>query len=414
MAHLIVYFPEEERESIEDEGSSDGSSGSFHFSTTPEDEFLPEDGDERAVVPLDPSLAGLHTYLGDCEDLAHSDATLEDGHICKLPVLTFPDVVVMPGCTLPLLVSNSRAHWVVEQALAAPAPYKCLIAVIFSQQRRVARGQIGCTALLRKLHREDNGIWPSTLKVIAEGCQRFEVLEAPRPQATQLHWDVRICSDAPTPRLPREAGIGAAHWAPWAWHACDAWALADTARRLFAEVAPEVAVLRGDPVAVGYWLARNLPVGPAARQRLLEAATPTHRLRAVLAHLRAGAGERLLCRDCQHEIGRAKDSLRITDEGPAGMFVNQGGYVHDLVALRGVRSGSVGLQGRPTTDCSWFRGYAWTIAVCAHCSMHLGWQFTSRSARLSPPSFYGLRRNNLSSRPVAAQGNGLSDMGIAA
>lgn len=40
------------------------------------------------------------------------------------------DVVVMPGCTLPLLVSNSRAHWVVEQALAAPAPYKCLIAVV--------------------------------------------------------------------------------------------------------------------------------------------------------------------------------------------------------------------------------------------------------------------------------------------
>lgn len=40
---------------------------------------------------------------------------------------------------------------------------------VFSQQRRMARGQIGCTAHLRKLQREDNGIWPSTLKVIAEG-----------------------------------------------------------------------------------------------------------------------------------------------------------------------------------------------------------------------------------------------------
>jgi hypothetical protein len=70
----------------------------------------------------------------------------------------------------------------------------------------------------------------------------------------------------------------------------------------------QVTVLRGDPVAVGYWLARNLPVGPAARQRLLEAATPTHRLRAILAHLRAGAGERLLCRDCQHEVSHYNDS----------------------------------------------------------------------------------------------------------
>lgn len=45
---------------------------------------------------------------------------------------------------------------------------------VFSQQRRVVRGQIGCTALLRKLHREDNGIWPSTLKVIAEGDNHLE------------------------------------------------------------------------------------------------------------------------------------------------------------------------------------------------------------------------------------------------
>lgn len=64
----------------------------------------------------------------------------------------------------------------------------------------------------------------------------------------------------------------------------------------------QVTVLQGDPVAVGYWLARNLAAGPAARQRLLEAPTPAHRLRAIIAHLRAGAGERLLCRDCQREV----------------------------------------------------------------------------------------------------------------
>lgn len=66
----------------------------------------------------------------------------------------------------------------------------------------------------------------------------------------------------------------------------------------------QVTVLQGDPVAVGYWLARNLAAGPAARQRLLEAPTPAHRLRAIIAHLGAGAGERLVCRDCQHEVCR--------------------------------------------------------------------------------------------------------------
>jgi hypothetical protein len=32
-------------------------------------------------------------------------------------------------------------------------------------------GRIGCTAHLRKLQREDNGIWPASLKVVAEGAK---------------------------------------------------------------------------------------------------------------------------------------------------------------------------------------------------------------------------------------------------
>lgn len=119
----------------------------------------------------------------DCADLSDTYGTcLEDGHECLLPVLSFsgpsalsrrtpppllhgsnmpriqllchlqavrrgdmsgwscaraiPDVlcladlVVTPGCILPLLVCNSRAHWVLEQALSAAAPYTGLIAVV--------------------------------------------------------------------------------------------------------------------------------------------------------------------------------------------------------------------------------------------------------------------------------------------
>ena len=44
------------------------------------------------------------------------------------------DVVLMPGSTLPLLVCNSRAAWVVERAASAPPPYTGLIAVV--RQRR--------------------------------------------------------------------------------------------------------------------------------------------------------------------------------------------------------------------------------------------------------------------------------------
>jgi hypothetical protein len=41
--------------------------------------------------------------------------------------------------------------------------------------------------------------------------------------------------------------------------------------------------------------------------------------------------------------------------------------------------------GQPTTEFSWFPGYAWVYSVCADCTTHLGWLFTGAS-----PSFHGL------------------------
>lgn len=34
------------------------------------------------------------------------------------------------------------------------------------------------------------------------------------------------------------------------------------------------------------------------------------------------------------------------------------------------------LEGRPSTQDSWFPGYAWTILYCGRCYNHLGWKFT--------------------------------------
>ncbi|CAN0446632.1 unnamed protein product, partial [Ectocarpus fasciculatus] len=31
----------------------------------------------------------------------------------------------------------------------------------------------------------------------------------------------------------------------------------------------------------------------------------------------------------------------------------------------------------PRAQHSWFPGYAWTCAYCAHCPEHLGWRFTA-------------------------------------
>jgi hypothetical protein len=40
--------------------------------------------------------------------------------------------------------------------------------------------------------------------------------------------------------------------------------------------------------------------------------------------------------------------------------------------------------GEPTTEHTWFSGYAWSYAVCTGCLTHLGWYFTDGR------SFFGL------------------------
>lgn len=46
--------------------------------------------------------------------------------------------------------------------------------------------------------------------------------------------------------------------------------------------------------------------------------------------------------------------------------------------------------GEPTTEHSWFGGYAWCFDLCRGCGTHLGWYFDG-----SEPPFHGLILNRL-------------------
>ncbi|MGR9106720.1 MAG: cereblon family protein [Gammaproteobacteria bacterium] len=48
--------------------------------------------------------------------------------------------------------------------------------------------------------------------------------------------------------------------------------------------------------------------------------------------------------------------------------------------------------GAETEEDTWFPGYAWSIALCSRCRIHLGWRFRSSSNE-----FYGLILDRLAS-----------------
>lgn len=78
-------------------------------------------------------------------------------------------------------------------------------------------------------------------------------------------------------------------------------------------------------------------------------------------------------------------------DAPTSMFANPHGHVFEVLTVR--RAWAIGAIGEPTTEFTWFPGYAWRVAFCTGCATHLGWAFDARSAGLEPRAFWGLVRD---------------------
>eukprot|EP01024_Parvocaulis_polyphysoides_P060459 TRINITY_DN6600_c1_g1_i1.p3 TRINITY_DN6600_c1_g1~~TRINITY_DN6600_c1_g1_i1.p3 ORF type:complete len:171 (-),score=10.37 TRINITY_DN6600_c1_g1_i1:542-1054(-) len=154
---------------------------------------------------------------------------------------------------------------------------------------------------------------------------------------------------------------------------------------------PQVQEFRGNPIELSYWCIQNLPFSNKLRQQLLEVEI-SQRLRTIISRSKS-KNLRICCEQCGLNLGMGSDVISMSDTGPGGIFVNPGGYVHDVITLKNIRGCM--LWSRPSTENSWFPGYAWTILNCQQCLRHLGWKFTAVKQQLSPQVFYGLRHGTI-------------------
>ena len=123
------------------------------------------------------------------------------------------------------------------------------------------------------------------------------------------------------------------------------------------------------------------------------------RLRAELSFL--SKCRVLSCRRCNIQLGDQSEIFSLSREGPQCAFVNPGGHVHETLTL--YRAKNLRLSGTPSTEHSWFPGYAWTIAECGRCYSHIGWKFTSTGRRMAPDKFYGFSRRSIEARVQVPQ-----------
>ena len=92
--------------------------------------------------------------------------------------------------------------------------------------------------------------------------------------------------------------------------------------------------------------------------------------------------EYILCRQCRQAITRPAE--RITVQGAhQHTFANPHGIVFEIGCFKTAQG--CGYAGLPSTEFTWFSGYAWRVSFCTMCLTHLGWIFIADSG----DSFHG-------------------------
>ncbi|KAI0216106.1 Protein cereblon [Lamellibrachia satsuma] len=183
-------------------------------------------------------------------------------------------------------------------------------------------------------------------------------------------------------------------WPPWVYRQYDAFLLMSKIRTELQSwnetLKPET--MPCEPSEFSFWVAANLLLDDAFRLHLLTIDSAIQRLRCELSIMRRCTV--LCCKNCNLLIAKKEDVFSMALEGPMGAYVNPGGYVHETLTI--YKATGLRLIGWPSTENSWFPGYAWTIAQCSQCNSHLGWKFTvAERGSLKPEKFWGLCRSSL-------------------
>lgn len=347
-------------------------------------------------------------YLGEETRVIRGDWQPASNASLELPVLGVP-APVFPGETVPVTLSSfdPALRELVISMVARDSNAAPLLAACVTDGSGSPIGRCGVTLRLKALHTGRH-----RTSVIAIAQSRFSIAKnAPiRMKSGVPHIIVRgIDSADEAPRLPPMMRSGCGYAPSWIWRrfdvealcrqtwesgvstnvisdetvkAADAALTSGTSEKAVNDANDEPQELKhhawqcvggSNATAFSFWLARNMPATVDVKLALLAENCTVYRLRRILELLRHGTN--YACAACGHEVVHPRDLLSLTASGISGVFANPAGITFRVITARTVLPGSIDVLGPPSLDCTWYRGYGWSMCHCAGCGAHLGWRY---------------------------------------
>lgn len=401
------------------------------------------DSSKIVNVTYDRSLPTAHSYLGNDLEEVSGRAYLEEEDYINLPIVAYPGVILVPGQLLPLKVFRQRVVSMLRRLLGENDKIFGVVNYYrHSDDPRPQMASIGTVAEIISFKEDEEFGVTDTVSIKAMGRHRFEIIETRSQADGNMIAKVKVLKEYVSPSfleralpdswrkfqiVPQNAGSKAVLLcSPSTGDTSETFLLKhkSTYRKYnkFAAASltncPQMVYRQYDtdflmscikrelrswsqtlnidnvptsPVEFSYWVTANLPLDDTLKLDMLAMQSAVQRLRLQLSVLQRCTA--LLCRGCDNEITNKNDVFSMSLSGPMAAYVNPGGYIHEMLTVG--RVSNLALQGRPSTENSWFPGYAWTILNCQSCHSHMGWRFTAVKRGVQPEKFWGLVRSGV-------------------
>ncbi|KAM6343834.1 protein cereblon isoform 3-T4 [Alca torda] len=343
-----------------------------------------KEAEKPNIINFDTSLPTSHMYLGSDMEEFHGRTVHDDDSCQVIPVLPHVMVMLIPGQTLPLQLFRPQEVSMVRNLIQKDRTFAVLAYRI--QQAKV---QILPERVL-----------PSTMSAVQlQSLSRCHIFPSSKPTSWQDR-AIRQWWQKYQKRKFRCASLTS--WPPWLYSLYDAETLMERVKRQLHEWDENLKdeSLPTNPIDFSYRVAACLPIDDALRIQLLKIGSAVQRLRCELDIMNKCTS--LCCKQCQDtEITTKNEIFSLSLCGPMAAYVNPHGYIHETLTV--YKACNLNLSGRPSTEHSWFPGYAWTVAQCRICGNHMGWKFTATKKDMSPQKFWGLTRSALLPRIPEAE-----------
>uniref|UniRef100_A0A1Q3G4B2 Putative atp-dependent protease pil n=1 Tax=Culex tarsalis TaxID=7177 RepID=A0A1Q3G4B2_CULTA len=341
-------------------------------------------------------LPSEHSYLGKLERVGGLEL-LDPGSVHTIPISGHHSIVY-PGETIPLILTNSLLN--VDGRTESNR-----IGLVFWEHphRKKIYGVI--CQVCEKDDRE------SVIVLKTKAQQRFELVPAAdgaltksvqREGRAHYYAQIKILPEVLLPdpltalcaaNMTKANRLQAAQSTVWPKFVYDQYGSDEVLLKVrrfleFLQIEAAPTASGDDPVALSFWLARNIPLSEADRKEVFFTSSVLARMLLVNNILDFTCG--FCCKKCDRRIANYVDMFAMSQQGIAGSYCNPSGFVHETLTVNRTIAKSTRTTTKASTDFSWFPGYAWQIAVCNGCNGHVGWKFAATRRGYKPRKFYGL------------------------